>query len=207
MHLSSTLSHLPTIYSLLFILGQVPQEGQMAQWRARLGLIAHTVLDKARLLSQIPHYSAILTVENIAIFGISHIQNHGTATSPPTDYLELDPRPQMGSRTVNVTARRLDAVEGQLPTKVIQGQTRGQEEQQKHIKMEMNTSTWILGQEVEVCFSETKNCCRKLLQTTLLGKSQSGLSVLNTNRACMKHVKQSLEKSYHTWCKISSWEV
>ena len=178
------------------------QESQIAQRRTRLGLIARTVQDKARLLSQIPRYSAILTGRNVAIFGISHIWNHSTAISPHTCSLELDPRPQVGSWTVTIiTARGLDAAEGELRAKVIQGQIRRQEQQQKHIKMEMNTSTGILGHKVEVCFSETKNCCRKLLQTTtsFLGKSQSGLSVLNTpvaaDRACTKPAKQSLEKS------------
>lgn len=155
------------------------REGRGPEQRTILGLRASTAQDKARLLSQIPHYSAILTAGNAAGFGISHIWNHSTATPPCTCSLELDTRPQKGSwAATTITARGLDAAEGELRAKVIQGQIRHQEQQQKHIKMEMNTSTGILGHEVEVCFSETKNCCRKLLQTTIfsLGKSQSGLS-------------------------------
>lgn len=140
------------------------QEGQKAQQRTRLGLIACIIQDKARLLSQTPRYSAILTGRNFDIFGISHIWNHSTATSTRTCSLELDPRSQTGSWTVIIlTARELDAAEGELRVKVIQGQIRCQEQQQKYIKMEINTSTRILVHEVEVCFSETKSCCRKLL--------------------------------------------
>lgn len=78
-----------------------------------MGLMARTVQDKARPLSQISRYSAILTGRNFAGFGISHIWNHSTNTSLST--FSLDLKSQMGSWTVTIiTVRGLDAVEGEL---------------------------------------------------------------------------------------------
>lgn len=111
------------------------QEGQRAQQRTRVGLSEHTAAADSC------HVTVQVSAGNVAGFGISHIWNHNTATSLHTCSLELDSRPQRGSWTVTIiTVKGLDVVEGELRAKVVQGQIRHQEQQPKHIKMEMNTS-------------------------------------------------------------------